>query len=67
MTIGMLFTQGATTANERLMDRVVVAHVRSLQADHLKDVLKAVTPAVRVEPDRHPKPKPLKPAREIAG
>jgi len=36
-------------------------------ADHLKDVLKAVTPAVRVEPDRHPKPKPLKPAREIAG
>ena len=38
VTIGMLFTQGATTANERLMDRVVVAHVRSLQANHLKDV-----------------------------
>jgi len=31
-------SQGATSANERLMERVVVAHIRSLQADHLRDV-----------------------------
>jgi anti-sigma factor RsiW len=37
-TMGILMSQGATSTNERLMDRVVVAHVRSLQADHLKDV-----------------------------
>jgi anti-sigma factor RsiW len=37
-TIGIVMTKGATSANEQLMDRVVVAHVRSLQADHLKDV-----------------------------
>jgi anti-sigma factor RsiW len=38
VTIGMLLSQRATSANEQLMDRVVVAHVRSLQAGHLKDV-----------------------------
>ena len=38
MTIGTLLLREGTSAEDRLAERVVVGHVRSLQVDHLKDV-----------------------------
>jgi anti-sigma factor RsiW len=38
LTIGTLFSQAATSAEDRLAERVVVSHVRSLQVEHLTDV-----------------------------
>jgi anti-sigma factor RsiW len=36
-TIGMLLSQAGSSADDRLADRVVVGHVRSLQVNHLTD------------------------------
>src|ERR1700722_7115176 len=38
-TIGMLWSRAGTSADDRLADRVVVSHVRSLQVEHLTDVV----------------------------
>jgi anti-sigma factor RsiW len=38
-TIGMLLSRVGASADDRLADRVVVSHVRSLQVEHLTDVV----------------------------
>jgi anti-sigma factor RsiW len=38
-TIGMLLARVTTSADDRLAERVVVSHVRSLQVEHLTDVV----------------------------
>lgn len=39
ITIGMLLSQAGTSADDRLAELVVAGHVRSLQVDHLTDVV----------------------------
>jgi anti-sigma factor RsiW len=38
-TIGMLLSQAGTSADDRLAEQVIAGHVRSLQVDHLTDVV----------------------------
>ena len=47
LTIGTLLSRAASSAEDRFAERVVVSHVRSLQVEHLTDVVSSKGPVVK--------------------